>query len=121
MNKYPVIFSAILFCTSSMAAESNVVPDSFDLVCDTVDYIGFSLGKDRISQSYVKWNKQKDKLGFSIIDNYTFHKKCLEKKVTRSNNISNNNNHILKGLAKKSSGEVIDISYRSSKPHNTVL
>jgi hypothetical protein len=62
MNKYPVIFSAILFCTSSMAAESNVVPDSFDLVCDTVDVIGYSFGKDRIPQSYVKWDKQKKSL-----------------------------------------------------------
>ena len=34
----------------------------------------------------VKWDKQKDKLGFSIIDNYTFHKKCLKNNITKSNN-----------------------------------
>ena len=35
----------------------------------------------------VIWNKYKKNIGFSIIDNYSFHKKCIEKKVTRSNNI----------------------------------
>ena len=35
----------------------------------------------------VTWNKYKKNTGFSIIDNYSFHKKCIEKNVTRSNNI----------------------------------
>lgn len=73
MNKYPVIFSAILFCTSSMAAGSNIIPNSFDLVCDTVDVIGYSLGKDRIPQSYVKWDKQRKSLTIKSEELSEFH------------------------------------------------
>tara|TARA_B100001063_G_scaffold115230_1_gene107663 strand:+ start:2204 stop:2683 length:480 start_codon:yes stop_codon:yes gene_type:complete len=74
MNKYSIIFSVLLFSVSNIAtARPSDSPNSFDLVCDTVDVIGYSLGKDRISQSYVKWDKHRKSLTIKSEELSEFH------------------------------------------------
>ncbi len=73
MKISPIICLVLLFCASSMTANSSETPNSFDLVCDTVDVIGYSLGKDRIPQSYVKWDKQRKSLTIKSEELSEFH------------------------------------------------
>lgn len=62
MNKIMLVIAITFFCNYAFATKTYTTPASFDLVCDTVQVTGYSLGKDRIPLSYITWRKLKKSL-----------------------------------------------------------
>ena len=60
MNKFTMLIPSLFLCNYALASEK--IPNDFDLVCDSVQVTGYSLGKDKIPLSYVTWNKMKKSL-----------------------------------------------------------
>lgn len=73
MNKFMLLIATALSCSHALAAKLDSTPSSFDLICNTVHVTGYSLGKDRISQSYVRWDKIKKSLTIKSEELNEFH------------------------------------------------
>lgn len=57
-----LLIATMFLGQNAFAAIAYTTPNDFELTCDTVDVIGYSLGKDRIPLSYIKWDKTQESL-----------------------------------------------------------